>query len=1119
MHLTSRSTLLYLIVIFTCVLFCADPIDNSSNDIPPEKTTVTLSVLNKTDGTVFKINELITIKAAITYPRLIDSVLVDFGEKSNQNNFQINTDYVNSSQTIYLQFSIAYKECGKKRIKVTTTLIKSSDTRMAEHEILVGTMPKISNKKIQCWPQKPLLNNPCSLWVNLLNDSVCIGARYLWHKNKSPLFNQTGRQIIFLSLSKVNEGSYGCIVSNELGSDTTEDFNLQITDNPKPVIVQHPRSIQATAGSKITFSCKAEPADVNYQWQKNEIPINNAKSSDYTIDSVALADDNSKFRCMVSNTNGSVLSEEAILSVFEKEQPPKITKHPENAVVKAGENAYFLVEVKGTNLSYQWKRNNELIIGANQQLFTIKASETDSGSRFRCLVSNSSGSEESNEAILIVNKDSKPQKPTIIDHPKDVQATEGGEATFSVSATGTDLMYQWLKNNVDIIGASKPSYSVKPVTKDDHGFKFKCRVYNSVCGEESKEACLIVVSVTEPPKIIKQPENKTVKRGETATFLIEAQGTDLTFQWKKSDIDIPGAIANTHTTPQTEKIDNNAIFKCIVKNSAGKIESQPATLTVQWPPSIKLNPTDLIVLEGAEARFTVETEEGNPSVTRCKWMNKNGIIVSETQEFRLTAKREDNEQVYTCVVSNEIGQSVSVPAKLTVEWPPKITSIKPMEATIKEGAIVAFSITGKDEGNPKCSYEWKSSSGETKGCESECSFPAAKSDNGRQFFCIATNKIGASESQKAKLTVHWPPSNISLSQKAIEGNEGASVTIEALCTEGNPPAQFKWTIADQPVNSTEKSIQLNLQKNYNLKNLTCKAVNSAGETSIATTPVSVYWKGALSLISNTGKTEYTEGDLLSYTASLVDWNPLPADSNIQWKYDKTSSGKNLSTPAVYQATQITCIASNKVGFCTLASSTIKVYRKDDLPTQVNMKSDKDEYTIGEQAKITCTTTGGSLPFNIKWIVNGSITSTETNVKSSSTVKSFAAEIGMNFRCYVSMYDGHPTGGSAMSDILRLKVKEANKPPVWANEIPPFKDEISQGTVFINLREHIKDENIDSLKFSIISTEFPGGLLFKPNGFEVYTWIKVVLDPGDYKTVFEASDGEFKVQSPVFHIIY
>ena len=86
---------------------------------------------------------------------------------------------------------------------------------------------------------------------------------------------------------------------------------------------------------------------------------------------------------------------------------------------------------------------------------------------------------------------------------------------------------------------------------------------------------------TSAPVITTQPADVTVVRGATATFTVVATGTNLSYQWRRSGVNIAGANAASYTTPPTTRNDNNKTFSVVVSNSAGSVTSRSAKLRVQ----------------------------------------------------------------------------------------------------------------------------------------------------------------------------------------------------------------------------------------------------------------------------------------------------------------------------------------------------------------------------------------------------------------------------------------------------------------------------------------------------------------------------------------------------------
>jgi len=94
-------------------------------------------------------------------------------------------------------------------------------------------------------------------------------------------------------------------------------------------------------------------------------------------------------------------------------------------------------------------------------------------------------------------------------------------------------------------------------------------------------APVVPAAAPSAPSVTTQPENQTATAGGTATFSVAATGTaSLTYQWQKNGVNIAGATASTHTTPATTTADNGAQFTVVVRNKAGGVTSEAATLTV-----------------------------------------------------------------------------------------------------------------------------------------------------------------------------------------------------------------------------------------------------------------------------------------------------------------------------------------------------------------------------------------------------------------------------------------------------------------------------------------------------------------------------------------------------------
>ena len=117
---------------------------------------------------------------------------------------------------------------------------------------------------------------------------------------------------------------------------------------------------------------------------------------------------------------------------------PTITTQPQDVEVKENETATFTVKVTGTEpLSYQWQESNSSgndwtnIDGANAAEYTTgQTTMSMNGTQYRCVVSNSAGSVESNAAALTVNE--------LTTYTISTDVTPAGAGTVSGSGSYTE---------------------------------------------------------------------------------------------------------------------------------------------------------------------------------------------------------------------------------------------------------------------------------------------------------------------------------------------------------------------------------------------------------------------------------------------------------------------------------------------------------------------------------------------------------------------------------------------------------------------------------------------------------------------------------------------------------
>ena len=116
--------------------------------------------------------------------------------------------------------------------------------------------------------------------------------------------------------------------------------------------------------------------------------------------------------------------------------------------------------------------------------------------------------------------------PVITNQPQSITVSEGNQASFSVTATGTPpLSYQWRKNTANISGATNSTYTIPSVIPADAG-NYSVVVSNSAGSVTSNNATLTVTPANQlPTATINTPAaGSTYAGGDIINF--SGSGTD-----------------------------------------------------------------------------------------------------------------------------------------------------------------------------------------------------------------------------------------------------------------------------------------------------------------------------------------------------------------------------------------------------------------------------------------------------------------------------------------------------------------------------------------------------------------------------------------------------------------
>jgi hypothetical protein len=262
-----------------------------------------------------------------------------------------------------------------------------------------------------------------------------------------------------------------------------------------------------------------------------------------------------------------VTSNEASLTV---RIPLAITSQPSDQSTSPGGSVYLSVSAVGNNLSYQWKKDGEIILGATNSYYYLYGVRSSYAGDYTVDVSDSVDTVTSRTVKLTVI-----EPVSIVSQPTNVTADLGGSATFGVTATGGALTYQWAKEGVNILGATAETLDLSEIKSSDEG-DYTVLVSNGQDDETSNPARLTVIG---PAAINVQPTNIAVGQGGNAIFSVGATGGSLSYQWQRNGVDIEDATEATLELSNVQESDLGD-YSVIVENSEGSVTSNTVSLTL-----------------------------------------------------------------------------------------------------------------------------------------------------------------------------------------------------------------------------------------------------------------------------------------------------------------------------------------------------------------------------------------------------------------------------------------------------------------------------------------------------------------------------------------------------------
>jgi hypothetical protein len=452
-------------------------------------------------------------------------------------------------------------------------------------------------------------------------------------------------------------------------------------------ITRQPVDYVGLVGDNATFNVIAQGEDLTYQWYYRDGESTWSKAANGTepalnVEFLAYRN-NRQYRCEITDAEGNTVTTDTV-KLTAQAMDLVITGQPVSAFGAVDQELAFTVEATGNGLVYQWYYSDDngaswLKSGTpgfnTPTLLPILRSYRD-GYQYKCVITDVFGNSVTSDAVTMSVKSGE---VVITEQPAAVTGALNQLYTFKAGATGENLTYRWeysdnggetwqLSWNE---GYETDTLTVRLYSYRD-GYLYRCVVTSGLKSSVCTDAAELKLQAPSAV-IVEQPTNSSVMTGETARFQVKAEGTDLTYQWYRSNDNgttwektwLDGC--NTDTLCFTANSARAAAYMCQVTDGSGNsVWTNVVKLQILSAKLQILNqPESITCAAGETATFTVKAQGDS---VKYQWYvsadngatwSRTYLGGSTTDTLSFTVNTARAAKVYKCVITDASGNTVT----------------------------------------------------------------------------------------------------------------------------------------------------------------------------------------------------------------------------------------------------------------------------------------------------------------------------------------------------------------------------------------------------------------------------------------------------------------------------
>ncbi|CAM2070735.1 Immunoglobulin domain-containing protein [Sulfidibacter corallicola] len=769
---------------------------------------------------------------------------------------------------------------------------------------------------------------------------------YQWRKNGVDIGGATSSSYMLSSVSGSDAATYTCVITNACDSVTSNGAVLSL--NTDTSVDTNPSNQNVCSGDNASFTVTASGTSLTYQWRKGGVDIGGATSATYSITGVDAGDAGS-YDCVVTGACGSQTSTAATLSLI---ADTAITNQPSGTTVCPGDDPTLMVVATGSNVTYQWRKGGVNIGGATSASYAIVDAEAGDAGSYDVVVAGDCGSVTSNAVNLVVD-----EAPAINSQPQAVTVCPGDNTSFSVTATGTGLTYQWRLGGVDIGGATSATYSITGADAGDVG-SYDC-VITGTCGSVTSNA--VNLNLNEATAISAHPGSGSVCEGANTTLTITATGTSLSYQWRLNGINIGGANAASYSIVGAGSGDAGT-YDCVVTGACSSLISNGASIAVDDLTAITGQPQASVVCAGDNTSFSV-TATGTGLTYQ--WRKDSVDIGGATSAtYSITGADTGDAANYDCVVTGACGSQTSNVASLTVNEATAI-SAQPNGAVLCEGDDTTLTVTAN---GTSLTYQWRLNGANISGATSASyAITGADAGDAGNYDCVVTGSCGTATSSVAAVTVN-PTTAISTQPQAQTLCEGDTALFTVVATGSGLSYQWRkdgTNIAGQTASTLSiANLDANDAANYD-----CVIDGDCGN--VTSNAVALQITDSVDITQQPGALVRCEGETAIFTVAAT------GASSFQWRLGgvniagATSATLTIDPVALADAGSYDCVVTGSCGTQASGSASLTVNQALAIANQPSGAT----VCLGDPIQLSVTASGDGLTY--QWFKDAQALNGET----------------------------------------------------------------------------------------------------------------------------------------------